>query len=139
MQDIKIKPWEELKQIHKEKFKNESDYLSFFRDVVLHDTSTREKYTSQTKDRVIEGVTWAKEFSKFHQRYKDGYSYKFSENNTILNIGHQTTYLIKPQFAAYHAVRKIMRNWLIKRLKDEYVKKKPVIYNPPKSLNPRRK
>ena len=135
MQDIKIKPWEELKQIHKEKFKNESDYLSFFRDVVLHDTSTREKYTSQTKDRVIEGVTWAKEFSKFHQRYKDGYSYKFSENNTILNIGHQTTYLIKPQFAAYHAVRKIMRNWLIKRLKDEYVKKKPAIYNPPKSLN----
>ncbi len=87
MQDIKIKPWEELKQIHKEKFKNESDYLSFFRDVVLHNTSTREKYTSQTRDRVIEGVTWAKEFSKFHQRYKDGYSYKFSENNTILNIG----------------------------------------------------
>ena len=42
MQDIKIKPWEELKQIHKEKFKDELDYLSFFRDVVLHDTSTRE-------------------------------------------------------------------------------------------------
>ena len=135
MQNIKIKTWNELSQYYKEKFKNETDYLSFFRDVVLQDTSSREKYTSQTKDKVVEGIIWAREFSKFHQKYKDGYSYKFSKNNTILNIGHQTTYSIKPQFAAYHIVRKIMRNWLIKRLKDEYDQGKPVIYNPPKGLN----
>ena len=49
MQNIKIKTWNELSQYYKEKFKNETDYLSFFRDVVLQDTSSREKYTSQTR------------------------------------------------------------------------------------------
>ena len=135
MQNIKIKPWNELSQYYKEKFNNETDYLSFFRDVVLQDTSSREKYTSQTKDKVVEGIIWAREFSKFHQKYKDGYPYEFAKNNTILNVGHQKTYSIKPQFAAYHIVRKIMRNWLIKRIKDEYDQGKPAIYNPPKGLN----
>ena len=45
----------------------------------LQDTKSREKYTSQTKDKVVEGIMWAREFSKFHQKYKDGYPYKLQK------------------------------------------------------------
>ena len=43
--------------------------ITFFRDV-FYMTPQQEKVTSQTRDRVIEGVTWAKEFSKFHQNIR---------------------------------------------------------------------
>ena len=132
---IRILPWDKLDNISKQKFNNEAEYLAFFRNTVLPDTASKEKYISQIKEKVSEGVVWAKEFAKFHQRYKDGFPFKFDENNTILNFGDQSSFLIKPQYAAYHNVRKIMRDWFIKKLKDEYNLSKPVIYLPPVALN----
>ena len=132
---IKILPWDKLDNISKQKFNNEAEYLAFFRNTVLPDTASKEKYISQIKEKVSEGVVWAKEFAKFHQRYKDGFPFKFDEKNTILNFGDQSSFLIKPQYAAYHNVRKIMRDWFIKKLKDEYNLSKPVIYLPPVALN----
>ena len=132
---IRILPWDKLDNISKQKFKNESEYLAFFRNTILPDTASKEKYISQIKEKVSEGVVWAKEFAKFHQRYKDGFPFKFDEKNTILNFGDQSSFLIKPQYAAYHNVRKIMRDWFIKKLKDEYNLSKPVIYLPPVALN----
>ena len=132
---IRILPWDKLDNISKQKFNNEAEYLAFFRNTVLPDTASKEKYISQIKEKVSEGVVWAKEFAKFHQRYKDGFPFKFDEKNTILNFGDQSSFLIKPQYAAYHNVRKIMRDWFIKKLKDEYNLSKPVIYLPPVALN----
>lgn len=132
---IRILPWDKLDNISKQKFNNEGEYLAFFRNTVLPDTASKEKYISQIKEKVSEGVVWAKEFAKFHQRYKDGFPFKFDEKNTILNFGDQSSFLIKPQYAAYHNVRKIMRDWFIKKLKDEYNLSKPVIYLPPVALN----
>ena len=132
---IKILPWDKLDNISKQKFNNEAEYLAFFRNTVLPDTASKEKYISQIKEKVSEGVVWAKEFAKFHQRYKNGFPFKFDEKNTILNFGDQSSFLIKPQYAAYHNVRKIMRDWFIKKLKDEYNLSKPVIYLPPVALN----
>ena len=132
---IRILPWDKLDNISKQKFNNEAEYLAFFRNTVLPDTASKEKYISQIKEKVSEGVVWAKEFAKFHQRYKDGFPFKFDEKNTILNFGDQSSFLIKPQYAAYHNVRKIMRDWFIKKLKDEYNLSKPTIYTPPVALN----
>ena len=132
---IRILHWDKLDNISKQKFNNEAEYLAFFRNTVLPDTASKEKYISQIKEKVSEGVVWAKEFAKFHQRYKDGFPFKFDEKNTILNFGDQSSFLIKPQYAAYHNVRKIMRDWFIKKLKDEYNLSKPVIYLPPVALN----
>ena len=132
---IRILPWDKLDNISKQKFNNEAEYLAFFRNTVLPDTASKEKYISQIKEKVSEGVVWAKEFAKFHQRYKDGFPFKFDEKNTILNFGDQSSFLIKPQYAAYHNVRKIMRDWFIKKLRDEYNLSKPVIYLPPVALN----
>ena len=132
---IRILPWDKLDNINKQKFNNETEYLAFFRNTILPDTASKEKYISQIKEKVSEGVVWAKEFAKFHQRYKDGFPFKFDEKNTILNFGDQSSFLIKPQYAAYHNVRKIMRDWFIKKLKDEYNLSKPVIYLPPVALN----
>ena len=132
---IKLLPWEKLDAVYKQKFSNEADYLAFFRSAIIPDTETKEKYISQIKEKVSEGVVWAKEFAKFHQRYKDGFPFKFDEKNTILSIGDQSTHLIKPQYAAYHNVRKVMRDWFIKKLRDEYNLSKPVIYLPPVALN----
>lgn len=132
---IRILPWDKLDNISKQKFNNEAEYLAFFRNTILPDTASKEKYISQIKEKVSEGVVWAKEFAKFHQRYKDGFPFKFDEKNTILNFGDQSSFLIKPQYAAYHNVRKIMRDWFIKKLKDEYNLSKPVIYLPPVALN----
>ena len=132
---IRILPWDKLDSISKQKFNNEAEYLAFFRNTILPDTASKEKYISQIKEKVSEGVVWAKEFAKFHQRYKDGFPFKFDEKNTILNFGDQSSFLIKPQYAAYHNVRKIMRDWFIKKLKDEYNLSKPVIYLPPVALN----
>ena len=132
---IKILPWDKLDKVNKQKFKNEAEYLAFFRNTILPDTATKEKYISQIKEKVSEGVIWAKEFAKFHQKYKDGYPFKFDEKNTILNFGDQSSFIIKPQYAAYHNVRKIMRDWFIKKLRDEYNLSKPVIYLPPVALN----
>ena len=132
---IRILPWDKLDNINKQKFNNEAEYLAFFRNTLLPDTASKEKYISQIKEKVSEGVVWAKEFAKFHQRYKDGFPFKFDEKNTILNFGDQSSFLIKPQYAAYHNVRKIMRDWFIKKLKDEYNLSKPVIYLPPVALN----
>ena len=132
---IRILPWDKLDNISKQKFNNEAEYLAFFRNTILPDTASKEKYISQIKEKVSEGVVWAKEFAKFHQRYKDGFPFKFDEKNTILNFGEQSSFLIKPQYAAYHNVRKIMRDWFIKKLKDEYNLSKPVIYLPPVALN----
>ena len=132
---IRILPWDKLDDISKQKFNNEAEYLAFFRNTILPDTASKEKYISQIKEKVSEGVVWAKEFAKFHQRYKDGFPFKFDEKNTILNFGDQSSFLIKPQYAAYHNVRKIMRDWFIKKLKDEYNLSKPVIYLPPVALN----
>ena len=132
---IRILPWDILDILSKQKFNNEAEYLAFFRNTVLPDTASKEKYISQIKEKVSEGVVWAKEFAKFHQRYKDGFPFKFDEKNTILNFGDQSSFLIKPQYAAYHNVRKIMRDWFIKKLKDEYNLSKPVIYLPPVALN----
>ena len=132
---IRILPWDKLDNISKQKFNNEAEYLAFFRNTILPDTASKEKYISQIKEKVSEGVVWAKEFAKFHQRYKDGFPFKFEEKNTILNFGDQSSFLIKPQYAAYHNVRKIMRDWFIKKLRDEYNLSKPVIYLPPVALN----
>ena len=132
---IKILPWDKLDKINKQRFKNEPEYLAFFRNTILPDTATKEKYISQIKEKVSEGVIWAKEFAKFHQKYKDGYTFKFDEKNTILNFADQSLFIIKPQYAAYHNVRKIMRDWFIKKLRDEYNLSKPVIYLPPVALN----
>ena len=132
---IRILPWDKLDNISKQKFNNEAEYLAFFRNTVLPDTASKEKYISQIKEKVSEGVVWAKEFAKFHQRYKDGFPFKFDEKNTILNFGDQSSFLIKPQYAAYHNVRKIMRDWFIKKLRDEYNLSKPTIYTPPVALN----
>ena len=132
---IRILPWDKLDNISKQKFNNEAEYLAFFRNTILPDTASKEKYISQIKEKVSEGVVWAKEFAKFHQRYKDGFPFKFDEKNTILNFGDQSSFMIKPQYAAYHNVRKIMRDWFIKKLKDEYNLSKPVIYLPPVALN----
>ena len=132
---IRILPWDKLDNISKQKFNNEAEYLAFFRNTILPDTASKEKYISQIKEKVSEGVVWAKEFAKFHQRYKDGFPFKFDEKNTILNFGDQSSFLIKPQYAAYHNVRKIMRDWFIKKLRDEYNLSKPVIYLPPVALN----
>ena len=132
---IRILPWDKLDNIIKQKFNNEAEYLAFFRNTVLPDTASKEKYISQIKEKVSEGVVWAKEFAKFHQRYKDGFPFKFDEKNTILNFGDQSSFLIKPQYAAYHNVRKIMRDWFIKKLRDEYNLSKPTIYTPPVALN----
>ena len=132
---IRILPWDKLDNISKQKFNNEAEYLAFFRNTILPDTASKEKYISQIKEKVSEGVVWAKEFAKFHQRYKDGFPFKFDEKNTILNFGDQSSFLIKPQYAAYHNVRKIMRDWFIKKLKDEYNLSKPTIYTPPVALN----
>ena len=132
---IRILPWDKLDNISKQKFNNEAEYLAFFRNTVLPDTASKEKYISQIKEKVSEGVVWAKEFAKFHQRYKDGFPFKFDEKNTILNFGDQYSFLIKPQYAAYHNVRKIMRDWFIKKLRDEYNLSKPTIYTPPVALN----
>lgn len=132
---IRILPWDKLDNISKQKFNNEAEYLAFFRNTILPDTASKEKYISQIKEKVSEGVVWAKEFAKFHQRYKDGFPFKFDEKNTILNFGDQSSFLIKPQYAAYHNVRKIMRDWFIKKLRDEYNSSKPVIYLPPVALN----
>ena len=132
---IKILPWDKLDKINKQRFKNEPEYLAFFRNTILPDTATKEKYISQIKEKVSEGVIWAKEFAKFHQKYKDGYTFKFDEKNTILNFADQSSFIIKPQYAAYHNVRKIMRDWFIKKLRDEYNLSKPVIYLPPVALN----
>ena len=132
---IRILPWDKLDNVSKQKFNNEAEYLAFFRNTVLPDTASKEKYISQIKEKVSEGVVWAKEFAKFHQRYKDGFPFKFDEKNTILNFGDQSSFLIKPQYAAYHNVRKIMRDWFIKKLRDEYNLSKPTIYTPPVALN----
>ena len=132
---IRILPWDKLDNISKQKFNNEAEYLAFFRNTILPDTASKEKYISQIKEKVSEGVVWAKEFAKFHQRYKDGFPFKFDEKNTILNFGEQSSFLIKPQYAAYHNVRKIMRDWFIKKLRDEYNLSKPTIYTPPVALN----
>ena len=132
---IRILPWDKLDNISKQKFNNEAEYLAFFRNTLLPDTASKEKYISQIKEKVSEGVVWAKEFAKFHQRYKDGFPFKFDEKNTILNFGDQSSFLIKPQYAAYHNVRKIMRDWFIKKLRDEYNLSKPTIYTPPVALN----
>ena len=132
---IRILPWDKLDNISKQKFNNEAEYLAFFRNTILPDTASKEKYISQIKEKVSEGVVWAKEFAKFHQRYKDGFPFKFDEKNTILNFGDQSSFLIKPQYAAYHNVRKIMRDWFIKKLRDEYNLSKPTIYTPPVALN----
>ena len=132
---IRILPWDKLDNISKQKFNNEAEYLAFFRNTILPDTASKEKYISQIKEKVSEGVVWAKEFAKFHQRYNDGFAFQFDEKNTILNFGDQSSFLIKPQYAAYHNVRKIMRDWFIKKLKDEYNLSKPVIYLPPVALN----
>ena len=81
---IRILPWDKLDNISKQKFNNEAEYLAFFRNTVLPDTASKEKYISQIKEKVSEGVVWAKEFAKFHQRYKDGFPFKFDEKNTKL-------------------------------------------------------
>ena len=131
---VKIRPWKNLENSFKNKFKNSEEYLKFLQSVILPDHQNKEKFIASTKEKVGQGIEWAKEFGKFHAKYSDGFPYIFKKNNAMHIVGGKE-YLIQPEYVAYHHVRKIMRDKFIKKLRDEYDEKKPVIYLPPVALN----
>ena len=115
---VKVIPWSMLDPVYKAKFKDEAEYMNFFVNTILPDTDSKKKYIASTKEKVAEGLNWAKEFAKFHAQYTNGFPYVFKKDNAMHIVGGKE-FLLDPQYVAYHHVRKVMRDKLLEKKREE--------------------